>query len=915
MTESPRPAIQLLLTRIGLLGLLLFAFALRLYRLDAQSIWWDEAISIHLAHCSAAEIVADRAGNLHPPLYFFLLKGWVALAGDAPFSVRFLSACSSLPLIPALYAFGRRWTNRRAGFLAALLAALSPLYLAYAQEARVYALLPLAGLALLAVAWRLAETGAAPTLWRHWLALLAAEALALGLHYMALFVVATIVAGLFIRLRRRSDRLRLLAVQGLVLLALLPWLLVVWQHAGELDARLAMGNWQAEAVTLAHFVRLLWVFQLTGLSGLVADPAAVLSSAAAALAALTAFGCLVYRRATRATALTLLLAWLLPLASAFVVWQARPLAHPRYVILFTPPLFLLLALALERLFARTLAARGLASLLAISLAATSGLGILAYHAPRFAKDDARGAAAAIAARAAAGDLVLTPPEDWSVAYYYDGPAQVAMVPTGDAAAAWAQLAAQSARDRTVFLVDYYRGTRDPRGLLPFALESAGSLVDRWPFKGLYVQVYRMERPVEQPALEPLDARFGPLRLSGAWADPRAAADTAVAVALRWQVAGTLGPLPCRVGLRLRDADGWSWARADDWLLDDAAQPTTRWAVGQETVTYHLLALPPGTPPLTYSITAEVYRLEGQTVQPLDLMDGAGNPQGRSATAAIVRLASPLGLPSDPYRVGDDVPRWEQPLLLGDGLILLGAALDRAVAAPGQPIFVTLHWAGEQNSPPPQATLLIQQGESVLATTSAPVGGRYSTDQWLSGQPVVEHRYLVVPPAAADGPAALLLQAAGQRVELGTIEVAAGERRFDPPPMSHELGIRFGDVAELLGYDLAATTVPAGEPVPLTLYWRALEGAATADYTVFAHLLAADGRLVGQHDGPPAGGGRPTTGWLPGEIIVDPHVLTFREAYTGSARVEVGLYDPASMVRVVVEGGADFVLLPALLTVE
>jgi len=54
-----------------LLPLLLLAFALRLYRLDAQSIWIDEGISLHLAISSPGEIIADRAANVHPPLYFF----------------------------------------------------------------------------------------------------------------------------------------------------------------------------------------------------------------------------------------------------------------------------------------------------------------------------------------------------------------------------------------------------------------------------------------------------------------------------------------------------------------------------------------------------------------------------------------------------------------------------------------------------------------------------------------------------------------------------------------------------------------------------------------------------------------------------------------------------------------------------
>jgi len=44
-------------------------------------------------------------------------------------------------------------------------------------------------------------------------------------------------------------------------------------------------------------------------------------------------------------------------------------------------------------------------------------------------------------------------------------------------------------------------------------------------------------------------------------------------------------------------------------------------------------------------------------------------------------------------------------------------------------------------------------------------------------------------------------------------------------------------------------------------------------------------------------------------------MTFREPYVGTARVEVGLYDPDTMERVPVEGGKTFTLLPTMLTIS
>jgi len=133
-------------------------------------------------------------------------------------------------------------------------------------------------------------------------------------------------------------------------------------------------------------------------------------------------------------------------------------------------------------------------------------------------------------------------------------------------------------------------------------------------------------------------------------------------------------------------------------------------------------------------------------------------------------------------------------------------------------------------------------------------------------------------------------------------------------ISGELYIRFSNLAALVGYSLPYDTVTAGQSLPVTLYWQALEETSTVNYLVFTHLLADDGHLVAQHDGIPAGGARPITGWIPGETIVDPHTLTFQDtAYTGPARIVVGLYDSVSG-RVVAETGDDYFFLPVAISV-
>lgn len=133
-------------------------------------------------------------------------------------------------------------------------------------------------------------------------------------------------------------------------------------------------------------------------------------------------------------------------------------------------------------------------------------------------------------------------------------------------------------------------------------------------------------------------------------------------------------------------------------------------------------------------------------------------------------------------------------------------------------------------------------------------------------------------------------------------------------ISGAVNVRFSDFAELVSYSLPAAEFSTAQSVPLTIYWRGLEGTSSLDYWVFTHLLAEDGHVVAQHDGAPAGGTRPTSGWGTGETIVDLHPMVFQDTdYVGPARISIGLYDPA-IGRVLTQTGDDQVILPVVITV-
>ena len=80
----------------------------------------------------------------------------------------------------------------------------------------------------------------------------------------------------------------------------------------------------------------------------------------------------------------------------------------------------------------------------------------------------------------------------------------------------------------------------------------------------------------------------------------------------------------------------------------------------------------------------------------------------------------------------------------------------------------------------------------------------------------------------------------------------------------------------------------------------------ADYTVFVHLVDQDGKIVGQHDGPPEGGKMPTSLWQEGEEVLDEHEIPVDGGLSGKRlSVEVGMYRLDTGERLAAEwsGGA------------
>ena len=123
-----------------LLGLLIIGCWLRIWGIGRNDLWFDEAFTRDRGiHTRILELVRGEISDLHPPVYFLALHGWVRLVGDSEVGLRMLSALAAMLALPAYYHLTRLLFNERAGLIALLLAALSPLPIYYGHEARNYA--------------------------------------------------------------------------------------------------------------------------------------------------------------------------------------------------------------------------------------------------------------------------------------------------------------------------------------------------------------------------------------------------------------------------------------------------------------------------------------------------------------------------------------------------------------------------------------------------------------------------------------------------------------------------------------------------------------------------------------------------------------------------------------------------------
>lgn len=122
----------------SLAGILLLSIALCFFGLARTTLWNDEGLSYFSSVYGIPETWRAVAGDTQPPFYYLTLSLWLRL-GHGVFALRSLSAVAMIAALVPLLDAARRLFGIRVALLAALLFAIDPNNVGWAQKARPYA--------------------------------------------------------------------------------------------------------------------------------------------------------------------------------------------------------------------------------------------------------------------------------------------------------------------------------------------------------------------------------------------------------------------------------------------------------------------------------------------------------------------------------------------------------------------------------------------------------------------------------------------------------------------------------------------------------------------------------------------------------------------------------------------------------
>lgn len=932
---------------LGLILLTLAAFALRLYMLDGQSLWYDEGVTADIARRNFADLTRWTADDIQPPLYYYVVAFWGRAAGWSEWSLRFPSVFFGVLTVPLLALVTLALTRRRvAGLLAAALVAFHPLLLYYSQEARMYSML----IALGALLGYLVIQGEATAIRRsvYWGIYIAVATAAVYTHYFAFFLLFALATAyltdqLFVlpRIREipldteadlpstlsRRPLLGFILANIAVLLLYIPWITV-------LITRLSVDTsyWEGE-FKLAEAIRHVAISFTSGETVLESEATGLLLPYG--LLTLISAGALLVRRAVQPRTILYALLWLLlPIAAILLLASVTPKFNSRYVMISLPGLLLLWSAGLASMIRlrgwdvanalRTPFVR-LQTLMALLVIVLLFGGFFYanrnwFQEPAFTKSEWRELAQYVRWRIEKDGnrdstlIALVSGHAWPVWNYYAPDLAAVRFPDIEILDVNAvldyedvsePLAAAVNNHDNVWLIQWQARIVDPMDIVPLQLDLAGEEeemdVEFWQVRLRHFREVSADRILTRPiAITDKSVNYGNLIYL---ADYEVAANGDLL--LYWKLhPDHPTPMPDLqiVGDTFTE-DGLPFARISDRRPVGYDYPPLRWKEGQTNVGRIPAAEWAGAGALAghYRVRLSVYETTGD-LSGVDIIGTQGQPVGAQATLDVDLPIAVEGPDIDPVALNyvELLPN-----------MFMQVALLANQAEPGQAFAAGFDWYAERDLTQDVDLLFrwrLQNTGEILGERTTRISPGLPTTQWPDDEKfhnLIQVRTPLNLPAGiywleigVTAPESLFLRL--------PFRVTNSSRLFAPPPFQTPIGETFGTGLNLLGIIEPMQSNPrTGEQIAMTLVWQASER-IRADYTTSLQWLDAEGKLAAQADLPLPGG---SSNWLINQVELQTIFVTVPDV-PGDYRLVAAIYDAnqADFPRLRTPDGRDLVEL-------
>lgn len=936
----------------GLVLLIAAAFAIQVHQLGAKSLWSDEGLTLRRAEQPLGLIVKNlnliptapayytpqnskpetqnskpiklylplvcantgateqrdvvATSDLHPPLYFLAMHVWIKVAGQSEFALRYPSVMAAVLMLPLLYVLGRAILSAEAGLWAALLAALSPFYLWYAQEARMYTWVAVLSAASV---YTLLPLLRGSSRWRDYLAYAAVTLMLLYTHYSGFLLLAFEIL-LYVVYGLREHPRRTLIIIGILTVPLIPLIPHVW-HTQQRE--LFAFVYRPLPRILAEICS---SFSLGPSSSAIRPIWQLLPFLMLAAASIPAFK--KKRRCSPPppnsklkTQNSSLHPWgiglgyfLVPILAQYVISLFRPnYMNPRHLMIVSPAWELLMAQGLVTL--RRKLWPGLVVMLALTLFLRGQAVHAIFNDHSLWKDDIRGAAAYIEAHARPGDAVVLhhPVIRLTFDYYYDGPYPETTIPPfgigGDTARTLTMFKQWSERYDRIWFLYGPPPTYFPHDFLPNWADAHLFKTHQRAFEAWWTYVGVAAYDDAPPIFDTLPADVAPrdlswdgLHLTGFRAHEGVAGRNTW-LHLYWQVEGERADEPLALKVQLLDEAGATWYERTSEVLP--FYPPSDWPTDRIIQTEVRLPMPHDTPPISYTVQIE--------------------PVGIGGAQAVGQVG--VNRPDAPPPAPRPQARFE------GGLELLSSELRSHEFRAGYPLLGSLTWraADAINADSPvrlRVRLVDLLGRERAVNEMAISAEGFPISAWRPGDQVASRLVLPLPADLKGGRYRVqvgLMEPGGGNAEMKSVQRWYGKREWVtidtvrieawpmvtrlPKEIDHRLeDVRVAEVVRLRGYDLTleqTTEGSAEDALRVTLYWEA-EQPLDKLYHVFVHLGSPDAPPIAQAGGVPVDWTRPTSTWRAGEIIADTYTIPLTDVPAGQYDLMTGFYDPETGQR-------------------